>query len=157
MRIVGPVWKEWWREVLAGWRRNEMSCLVGGCNRICNGRYWPAKPETMVLDAAKYAPRVFASGKPKLQKSIWRLTGWPLWLVNGNGRCWPAGAEKECADGLEAWGSGRKQRCRLLENVHFVFSRLKNSRLLFFVCRLNFILLFSAAGAEFPGKTRHKR
>ena len=36
MRIVGPVWKEWWREVLAGWRRNEMSCLVGGCNRICS-------------------------------------------------------------------------------------------------------------------------
>lgn len=106
LRIVGPVWKEWWREVLAGWRRNEMSCLVGGCNRICSGRYWPAKPETMVLDAAKYAPRAFASGKPKLQKSIWRLTGWPLWLVNGNGRCWPAGAEKECADGLEAWGSG---------------------------------------------------
>lgn len=106
MKIVGPVWKEWWREMLAGWRRNEMSCLVGGCNRICSGRYWPAKPETMVLDAAKYAPRVFASGKPKLQKSIWRLTGWPLWLVNGNGRCWPAGAEKECADGLEAWGSG---------------------------------------------------
>ena len=54
----------------------------------------------------KYALRVFASGKPKLQKSIWRLTGWPLWLVNENGRCWPAGAEKECADGLEAWGSG---------------------------------------------------
>ena len=26
----------------------------------------------------------------------------------------------------------RKQRCRLLENVHIVFSRLKNSRLLFF-------------------------
>ena len=70
MRIVGPVWKEWWREVLAGWRRNEMSCLVGGCNRICSGRYWPAKPETMVLDAAKYAPRVFASGKPKLQKHL---------------------------------------------------------------------------------------
>ena len=110
MRIVGPVWKEWWREVLAGWRRNEMSCLVGGCNRICSGRYWPAKPETMVLDAAKYVPRVFASGKPKLQKSIWRLTGWPLWLVNGNGRCWPAGAEKECADGLEAWGSGQQVR-----------------------------------------------
>ena len=147
MRIVGPVWKEWWREVLAGWRRNEMSCLVGGCNRICSGRYWPAKPETMVLDAAKYAPRVFASGKPKLQKSIWRLTGWPLWLVNGNGRVgfWAANRPR------------RKQRCRLLENVHFVFSRLKNSRLLFFVCRLNFILLFSAAGAEFPGKTRHKR
>ena len=48
----------------------------------------------------------FRVWKPKLQKSIWRLTGWPLWLVNGNGRCWPAGAEKECADGLEAWGSG---------------------------------------------------
>lgn len=49
--------------MLAGWRRKEMSCLVGGCNRICSGRYWPAKPETMVLDAAKYAPRVFASEK----------------------------------------------------------------------------------------------
>lgn len=24
--------------MLAGWRRNEMSCLVGGCNRICSGR-----------------------------------------------------------------------------------------------------------------------
>jgi len=28
---VGPVWKEWWREVLAGWRRKGMSCLVEGC------------------------------------------------------------------------------------------------------------------------------
>lgn len=54
----------------------------------------------------KYAPRVFASGKPKLQKSILRLTGWPLWLVNGNGRCWPAGAEKECAGVRETLDSG---------------------------------------------------
>ena len=23
LKIVGPVWKEWWREMLAGWRRKE--------------------------------------------------------------------------------------------------------------------------------------
>ena len=93
----------------AGWRRNEMNCLVGDCmagmkrgladiGRSSRKRwFWMLK---------KYAPRVFASGKPKLQKSILRLTGWPLWLVNGNGRCWPAGAGRECAGGREALGSG---------------------------------------------------
>ena len=96
--------------MLAGWRRNEMNCLVGDCmagmkrgladiGRSSRKRwFWMLK---------KYAPRVFASGKPKLQKSILRLTGWPLWLVNGNGRCWPAGAGRECAGGREALGSGQ--------------------------------------------------
>lgn len=45
---------------------------------------------------------------------------------NGGGRYWPAGAGRECAG-----RPSRKQRCLLLENVHLVFARLKNSRLLF--------------------------
>lgn len=89
--------------------------------RIDSGRCWPVKPEAMVLDAEKYAPRVFASGKQKLQKSIWRLTGWTLRLLNVNGRCWPTNPETKMPP----------ERCLLLENVHLVFSRLKNSRLLF--------------------------
>ena len=92
--------------MLAGWRRKGMSCLVGGCNRIGSGRYWPAKPEAMVLDAEKICTSCVRVWKPEAAKSIRRLTGGPLRLLNVDGRFGPAGAEKECADGLEAWGSG---------------------------------------------------
>ena len=92
--------------MLAGWRRKGMSCLVGGCNRIGSGRYWPAKPEAMVLDAEKICTSCFRVWKTEAAKSIRRLTGWPLRLLNVNGRFWPVGAEKECAGGLEALGSG---------------------------------------------------
>lgn len=34
LRIVGPVWKEWWREVVAGWRRNE---CAGGREALGSG------------------------------------------------------------------------------------------------------------------------
>lgn len=38
MRIVGPVWKEWWREVLAGQAGNDGF----GCCQICTScfRVW---------------------------------------------------------------------------------------------------------------------
>lgn len=111
----------------------------------------------------KYAPRVFASCKPKLQKKHLAIDG----LAAAAAECkreilagWRRKGMCRRPGSVGLWAAGRpsrKQRCRLLKNVHFVFSRLKNSRLLFFVCRLNFILLFSAAGAAFPGKTRHKR
>lgn len=45
--------------MLACWCRKGMSCLVGGCNRIGSGRYWPAKPEAMALDAEKICTSCF--------------------------------------------------------------------------------------------------
>jgi len=56
--------------MLAGWRRKGMSCLVGGCNRIGSGRYWPAKPEAMVLDAEKICTSCFRVWKTEAAKSI---------------------------------------------------------------------------------------
>lgn len=123
--------------MLAGWRRKGMSCLVGGCNRIGSRRYWPAKSETMALDAEKICTSCFRVLKTEAaKKSIWRLTGWPLRLLNVNGRFWPVGAEKECA-------------LRIFAPEKFALA--------FSACRPNFILLFLAAGAAFHGKTRHKR
>ena len=52
--------------------------------------------------------------------------------------------------------SSRKQWFWMLKNMHLVFARLKNSRLLFCL-PAEFYSAFSAAGAAFPGKTRHKR
>lgn len=54
--------------MLAGWRRKGMSCLVGGCNRIGSGRYWPAKPETMALDAEKICTSCFSVLKTEAAK-----------------------------------------------------------------------------------------
>lgn len=58
---------------------------------------------------------------------------------------------------LGCWPAKPETKMPPAENVHLVFSRLKNSRLLFFVCQLNFVLLLSAAGAASPGKTKQKR
>ena len=124
----------------AGWRRNEMNCLVGDCmagmkrgladiGRSSRKRwFWMLK---------KYAPRVFASGKPKLQKKYFAIDGlaavageWKWKMLAGwrrKGMCRRPGS-------VGLWAASRprrKQRCLLLENVHLVFSRLKNSRLLF--------------------------
>lgn len=129
--------------------------VAGGIGRPSRKRwFWMLK---------KYAPRVFTSWKPKLQKKHLAIDG----LAAAAAECkreilagWRRKGMCRRPGSVGLWAAGRpsrKQRCRLLKNVHFVFSRLKNSRLLFFVCRLNFILLFSAAGAAFPGKTRHKR
>lgn len=140
-----------------------MSCLVGGCNRICSGRYWPAKPEAMVLDAEKICTSCFRVLETEAAKKHLAIGG----LAAAAGECkreilagWRRKGMCRRPGSFWLWAAGRpsrKQRCHLLENVHLVFSRLKNSRLLFFVCQLNFVLLLSAAGAASPGKTKQKR
>jgi len=70
------------------------------------GRYWPVKPEAMVLDAEKICTSCFRVWKTEAAKSIWRLTGWPLWLVNGNGRCWPVGTGRNVLAVGKHWALG---------------------------------------------------
>ena len=53
-----PVWKEWWREMLAGWRRN----VLAAGKRWALGRQ-PAKTETKMPPAGKCAPRICAPEK----------------------------------------------------------------------------------------------
>ena len=130
--------------------------------RIGSGRYWPVKPEAMVLDAEKIYTSCFRVWKTEAAKSIWRLTGWPLRLLNVNGRFWPAGAEKECAGGRETLGSGplAGQTGNKIPPAGKCAPRLfapEKFALAFFVCQLNFVLLLSAAGAASPGKTKQKR
>ena len=51
---------------------NELSCwMLWGWyeKRICSGRYWSSRKQWFWM-LKKYAPRVFASGKPKLQKAF---------------------------------------------------------------------------------------
>lgn len=59
---------------------NELSCwrLYGWYEKRI-GRYWPVKPEAMVLGAEKICTSCFRVWKTEATKSIWRLTsrcGW---------------------------------------------------------------------------------
>lgn len=144
-----------------------MNCLVGGCGAgmkrgLAVGDISRSSRKQWFWMLKKYAPRVFASGKPKLQKGIWRLTGWPLWLVNGNGRCWPVGIGRNVLAVGKHWALGcwpAKPETKMPpagKCAPRIFAPEKFA-LAFFVCRLNFVLLLSTAGAEFPGKAKQKR
>lgn len=61
--------------MLAGWCRNEMSCLVGGCmagmeRGFAVGDIGRSSRKRWFWMLKKYAPRVFAYWKPKLQKAF---------------------------------------------------------------------------------------
>lgn len=101
------------------------------------GRYWPVKPEAMVLDAEKICTSCFRVWKTEAAKKYFAIDGlaavageWKWKMLAGwrrKGMCRRPGS-------VGLWAASRprrKQRCLLLENVHLVFSRLENSRLLF--------------------------
>ena len=82
---------------------------------------------------------------------------------NGGWRCWPAGAGRECAGGRKALGSGllagqagnKDASCWKMYTSCFCARKIRAC--FSSVCRLNFVLLFSAAGAALPGKTKQKK
>ena len=88
------------------------------------------------------------------------------------GGCRPADAGSDEAGGRKMWcsinykeewresvgRSSREQRyCLLKKCAPRVFAPEKFAPAFFSVCRLNFVLLFLAAGAAFPEKTKQKR
>lgn len=108
-----------------------MRIVRAGMKRRAAGDVGRLAPEAMVLDAEKICTSCFRVWKTEAAKSIWRLTGWPLRLLI-NGRFWPAGAEKECADGLKAWGHGPLAgQAGNKDASCWKMWRLKNSHLLF--------------------------
>lgn len=80
------------------WGAGMKRMVAGGIGRPSRKRwFWMLK---------KYAPRVFASWKPKLQKKHLAIDGLAAAAAECKREMLAGWRRKECAGGREAWGSG---------------------------------------------------